>query len=122
MEHEDKVENTTSNVTGNDITNEIGTDNEDIDIFEIEELAPSSYPITIPYVEFYRTNELEYIPYMSPYNVGVSSSDSSSSSTTPTTDVNSNTANQQGTNQNGTTGTTGSSNTNGNSTSSGTSV
>lgn len=76
-----KVENTTSNLGGRDITDEIEVDEEDVVIFSIEELAPSSVPITIPYVEIYRTNELEYIPYLSPYNVGVSSSNSDSGDT-----------------------------------------
>ena len=78
---EDKVENTTSDGTGKDITDEL-KDADEVKIYTIEELVPSSVPITVPYLEIYRTNELEYIPYMSPYNVGVgaSSSDDSGSS------------------------------------------
>ena len=33
----------------------------------IEEVAPSSVPLTIPYFEVYRTNELEYVEYQSPF-------------------------------------------------------
>lgn len=73
------VENTTSDTTGKDITDEVELNEEDVKIFKVRELAPSGAPITIPYLEVYRTNELEYVPYMSPYNVGASSSDSSDS-------------------------------------------
>lgn len=91
FEIKDKVENTTSNDTGKDITNEIEVDGDEVEIYSIEELVPSSVPITIPYLEIYRTNELEYIPYISPYNVGCSStsddSSSSSDSSSETTDT-----------------------------------
>ena len=87
------VNNTTSNPLGKDITKEFEVDKEDVDICSIEELVPSSTPLTIPYLEIYRTNELEYIPYMSPYNVGVSSSDSSSSGDTSSNDTSSNDSN-----------------------------
>lgn len=33
----------------------------------MEEIVPSSIPLTIPYFEVYRTNELEYVEYQSPY-------------------------------------------------------
>ena len=89
----ENVDNTTSNRLGKDITKEIQVNPEDVKICDVEELAPSSSPITVPYLEIYRTNELEYIPYISPYNVGVGagSSDDSSSDTgsdTMTTDEN----------------------------------
>lgn len=74
------VLNTISDRTGKDITGEVEVDASDVDICKIEELVPSSTPITIPYVEIYRTNELEFVPYFSPYNVGVSSDGSDSSS------------------------------------------
>lgn len=86
---EDKVENTTSDKGGKDITGEVEVDADEVDMYSIEDLAPSSYPMTIPYLEIYRTNELEYVPYISPYNVGVSSSsDTDTSSDTSTTDTN----------------------------------
>jgi len=78
------VNNTTSDTTGKNITGEVEVDAEDVKIFKIEELVPSNAPITIPYMEVYRTNELEYIPYISPYNVGASSSSDDSSSDTGT--------------------------------------
>ena len=81
-----QVENTTSDRTGKDITDEIEVEAEEIDIFSIEELVPSSTPITIPYLEVYRTNELEYVPYMSPYNVGIQSSSSDSTESEDTSD------------------------------------
>lgn len=84
-----KVNNTTSDTTGKDITGEVEVDAEDVKIFKIEELVPSNAPITIPYMEVYRTNELEYIPYMSPYNVGASSSSDDSSSSDTGTDTSS---------------------------------
>ena len=40
-----------------------------------EELVPQSVPLTIPYFEVYRTNELEYVEYQSPF---LNQSDSSS--------------------------------------------
>ena len=86
-----KVENTTSDTTGKDITNEVEVDDDEVKIFKIEELVPSSTPLTVPYLEVYRTNELEYIPYMSPYNVGVSSSSDDSSSSDTGTDTSSDT-------------------------------
>lgn len=76
----DVVNNTTSDKTGKNITNEIEVDKDEVEIFSIEELAPSDTPITVPYLEIYRTNELEYVPYLSKYNVGIQSSDSSSDS------------------------------------------
>ena len=87
------ADKTTSDGSGKDITKELEVNPDDVEIFKVEELAPPGAPITIPYLEVYRTNELEYIPYMSPYNVGVSSSSSdTSSSTTPTsTDPNAST-------------------------------
>jgi hypothetical protein len=87
-----KVENTTSDTTGKDITNEVEVDDDEVKIFKIEELVPSSTPLTVPYLEVYRTNELEYIPYMSPYNVGVSSSSDDSSSSDTGTDTSSDTS------------------------------
>lgn len=45
-----------------------------------EEIVPSTTPLTIPYLEIYRTNELEYVPYQSPYTS--SSSDSGDGSDT----------------------------------------
>lgn len=33
----------------------------------VEEMVPSSTPLIIPYFEVYRTNELEYVEYVSPY-------------------------------------------------------
>ena len=33
----------------------------------VEEIVPSSTPLIIPYFEVYRTNELEYVEYVSPY-------------------------------------------------------
>ena len=77
-EFSEKVENTTSNVLGEDITDEVEVDKSEVDIYGIRELVPSSAPITIPYMEVYRTNELEYVPYLSPYNVGASSDSSDS--------------------------------------------
>ena len=49
-----------------------------------EEIVPSSTPLTIPYFEVYRTNELEYTPYQSPYlnQSSTSSGDGSSDSDT----------------------------------------
>lgn len=76
-------ENTTSDYTGFDITDEIEVDKDKVEIYGIKELVPVGTPITVPYLEIYRTNELEYVPYISPYNVGCSSSsdtDDSSSS------------------------------------------
>lgn len=73
-------ENTTSDTSGEDITDEIEVDANEVKMFSVEELVPSSTPMTVPYLEIYRTNELEFIPYISPYNVGVSSSDSSEDS------------------------------------------
>ena len=35
--------------------------------YTIDELVPSTTPLTIPYLEIYRTNELEYQEYQSPY-------------------------------------------------------
>lgn len=92
-ESQDKVENTTSNTTGKDVTNEIEPNEEEVDIFSIEELAPSSIPITIPYFEIYRTNELEYIPYISPYNVGCASASEDSSSSSDSSSENTDTEN-----------------------------
>lgn len=83
------VENTTSDTTGKNITNEVEVDKDDVKIFKVEELVPSNAPITVPYMEVYRTNELEYIPYMSPYNVGASSSSDDSSSSDTGTDTSS---------------------------------
>ena len=71
----DSVENTTSDGVGNDISNGVEVDESEVKLFSIEELVPSSTPITIPYLEIFRTNELEYVPYISPYNVGILSSD-----------------------------------------------
>ena len=87
------ADKTTSDGSGKDITNELEVNPDDVEIFKVEELAPPGAPITIPYLEVYRTNELEYIPYMSPYNVGVSSSssDTSSSSSSTSTDPNAST-------------------------------
>ena len=87
------ADKTTSDGSGKDITKELEVNPDDVEIFKVEELAPPGAPITVPYLEVYRTNELEYIPYMSPYNVGVTSSSSdTSSSTTPTsTDPNAST-------------------------------
>lgn len=76
----DKVENTTSDTTGKDITKEVEADIDKVEMYSVDELAPISIPITIPYLEIYRTNELEYVPYKSPYNVGIQSSSSSDSS------------------------------------------
>lgn len=76
----DKVENTTSDTTGKDITKEVEADIDKVEMYSVDELAPISIPVTIPYLEIYRTNELEYIPYKSPYNVGIQSSSSSDSS------------------------------------------
>ena len=102
-EVKNKVENTTSNPTGKDITYEVEPEKGEVEIYSIEALAPSSIPINVPYLEIYRTNELEYIPYISPYNTGVqSSSDSEDSSSTDTT-------NTDETNTDGTTNTDGSS-------------
>lgn len=78
IDDSESVANTTSDASGKDITNEIEVDSSEVKIFGIEELVPSSTPITIPYLEVYRTNELEYVPYLSPYNVGIQSSDSES--------------------------------------------
>lgn len=78
----DAVENTTSDGTGTDITSEIEVDKDEVKIYDIEQLVPSSTPITVPYLEIYRTNELEYIPYISPYNIGVQSSDTEESGDT----------------------------------------
>ena len=101
----DTANNTTSDNSGRDITNEVEVDKSDVDIYSIEELVPSSVTITVPYLEIYRTNELEYIPYISPYNTGVqstSSTDTSSSDTSSdtssedsSTDTNTDTSNQQ---------------------------
>ena len=33
----------------------------------MEEIVPSSVPLIIPYLEIYRTNELEYVEYQSPF-------------------------------------------------------
>ena len=96
-----KVDNTTSDSSGLDITDEVEGDISDVNIYSISQLVPSSAPITVPYLEVYRTNELEYVPYISPYNVGASSSsddssssstDSSSSSTDSSSDTNSDTS------------------------------
>ena len=97
------VENTTSDTSGKDITNEVEVDKSEVEIFKIEELAPSSAPLTIPYLEIYRTNELEYIPYLSPYNVGVSTSDSDSESDSSDTDLsNTDEENNENTDENNT--------------------
>ena len=82
----DKVENTTSDTTGKDITKEVEEDIGKVEMYSVDELAPISIPITIPYLEIYRTNELEYIPYKSPYNVGIQSSSSSEDSSSSSTD------------------------------------
>ena len=82
----DKVENTTSDTTGKDITKEVEEDIDKVEMYSVDELAPISIPITIPYLEIYRTNELEYIPYKSPYNVGIQSSSSSEDSSSSSTD------------------------------------
>ena len=47
--------------------------------YSIEELATSSVPHTIPYLEVYRTNEVMYRPYKSPYLTEISTSDSGDS-------------------------------------------
>ena len=96
------VENTTSDTTGKDITNEVEVDKKNVKILKVEELVPSNAPITVPYMEVYRTNELEYIPYMSPYNVGASSSsdDSNSSSSDTGTDTSSDNSNSSDTDTN----------------------
>lgn len=86
-----KVDNTTSDRSGLDITGEVEVDATDVKIFSIEALVPSSSPITIPYMEVYRTNELEYVPYISPYNVGASSSDSDSDSSSSDSNTDTNT-------------------------------
>ena len=97
------ADKTTSDGSGKDITNELEVNPDDVEIFKVEELAPPGAPITIPYLEVYRTNELEYIPYMSPYNVGVSSSssDTSSSSSSTSTDPNASTDPNNPNSQNG---------------------
>ena len=91
----DKVDNTTSDTTGKDITKEVEEDIGKVEMHSIDELAPISIPLTIPYLEIYRTNELEYVPYKSPYNVGIQSTDTSEASmdtsTTESTDDSSST-------------------------------
>lgn len=82
----DKVENTTSDTTGKDITKEVEADIDKVEMYSVDELAPISIPVTIPYLEIYRTNELEYVPYKSPYNVGIQSSSSSDDSSLSSTD------------------------------------
>lgn len=81
----DKVDNTTSDTTGKDITKEVEEDIGKVEMYSIDELAPISIPLTIPYLEIYRTNELEYVPYKSPYNVGIQSTDTSDTSTDTST-------------------------------------
>lgn len=44
----------------------------------MSEIVPSSVPLTIPYFEVYRTNELEYVEYESPYLNQSSDSDGGS--------------------------------------------
>ena len=44
----------------------------------MSEVVPSSVPLTIPYFEVYRTNELEYVEYESPYLNQSSDSDGGS--------------------------------------------
>lgn len=44
----------------------------------MSEVVPSSVPLTIPYFEVYRTNELEYVEYQSPYLNQSSESDDGS--------------------------------------------
>ena len=83
----EKSENTTSDGTGIDITDEFEVDKSDVKLFSINELVPPSAPITIPYLEVYRTNELEYVPYISPYNIGCSSSSDSSDSSSTDSDT-----------------------------------
>lgn len=83
----EKSENTTSDGTGIDITDEFEVDKSDVKLFSVGELVPPSAPITIPYLEVYRTNELEYVPYISPYNVGCSSSSDSSDSSASDSDT-----------------------------------
>ena len=59
-------------------------DNTKVKPYSIEELATSSVPHTIPYLEVYRTNEVMYRPYKSPYLTEISTnggSDDSSSDT-----------------------------------------
>ena len=88
----DNVINTISDRTGEDITDEIELDVDDVKICKISELVPSSTPITIPYMEIFRTNELEFIPYISPYNVGAqsdSSTDTGDDMSVSSTDSNS---------------------------------
>ena len=88
----DNVINTISDKTGEDITDEIELDVDDVKICKISELVPSSTPITIPYMEIFRTNELEFIPYISPYNVGAqsdSSTDTGDDMSVSSTDSNS---------------------------------
>jgi len=46
----------------------------------LEEIVPSTTPLTIPYLEIYRTNELEYQEYQSPYLNQNSSGDAPSDS------------------------------------------
>ena len=95
------VDNTTSNTTGKDITDEIEIDKDEVELFSIEELVPSNAPLTVPYLEIYRTNELEYIPYISPYNVGtISSSDSGDSDDTASTDTSSTDSNSENSDNN----------------------
>lgn len=101
------VDNTTSNPTGKDVTKDFEVDKSEVDIYSIDELVPNSSPLTIPYLEIYRTNELEYVPYLSPYNVGVSSDTSSDSSSSSNTSTNGTDGSSTGT-DNSTTGTDGS--------------
>lgn len=102
---EEKVKNTTSDGSGKDITNEVEVDEDEVEIFSVEELVPDSTPITVPYLELYRTNELEYVPYMSPYNVGIQSDSSDTSDTsasdTPTDENNADGNNADGNNTDG---------------------
>lgn len=81
FKRKENVENTTSDKTGKDITKEISPDYKDVKMYSVDELAPNTIPVTIPYLEIYRTNELEYIPYKSPYNIGIQSTSEETTST-----------------------------------------
>ena len=71
--------------------------------YSIEELATSSVPHTIPYLEVYRTDELYYEEYESPF-LSVSSSSDTSSDSESGTDEEGSSSSGDGSSSGGTTG------------------
>lgn len=55
-------------MSNNDKTGTVGQTSDQVSVpHTVDEVVPSSTPLTIPYLEIYRTNELEYVEYQSPY-------------------------------------------------------